>query len=296
MLRHHVSAPRKLAMLAAAAAVALGLSACGGGGGGGTATGGSGGGPSGPSGGGSPTSTGGKTPSLTAGGVRLHLQEGGGGSVFVNVSEGDVSWADTPTHVLAAPSSGGWTAVTKVNPVPVTHRFHGVTDIASFTDADYLAYGHWAENFGKPTERPDFKPFYYGNKPYTGSVPASTATATYTGGAAGIYETGTPGTWGYFRSDISLSANFGTGKITGTLSNFSILSVLSPSFNFSNVTTEAATISDGSFTQTLWGGRFFGPSGAAPTGAAGWFEGLTSAESGGTGSATLHGSFAAQKQ
>ena len=292
MFQHHVSAPRKLVMLAAAAAVALGLSACGGGGGG------SGAGPSGPSGGGSPTSTpastGGKTPSLTAGGVRLLIQEGAGGVANLNVAEGNVSWGTTPNHALSAPT--GWRAVSKVNPSPVTHRFHAVTDIASFADADYLAYGHWAANFSSPTEKPDFKPFFYGNKLYTGNVPASTPTATYTGGAAGIYETGTPGTWGYFSSAISLSANFGTGKVTATLSGFSIVTALSPSFSFSNVTTEAATISGGSFTQTLWGGRFFGPSGAAPTGAAGWFEGLTSAESGGTGSATLHGSFAAQKQ
>ena len=288
MFRHDVSAPRKLAMLAAAAAVALGLSACGGGGGG------SGGGPSGPSGGGGPASTGGKAPSLTAGGITLTLAEGGGNSVILRVDEGNTSWTNTLTHNLAAPS--GWTAITRANNAR-TYRFHGVTDIASFTDGDYLAYGHWVENFSSPTEKPDFKPFFYGKQPYTGSVPASTATATYTGGAAGIYETGTPGTWGYFSSDISLNANFGTGKVTATLSGFQILSALSPSFDFSDVTTEAATISGGSFTQALWGGRFFGPAGAAPTGAAGWFEGLTSAESGGgTGSATLQGSFAAQKQ
>ena len=293
MFRDCVSAPRKLAMLAAAAAVALGLSACGGGGG--TATFGSRGGGTATDGsrGGNPAPTGGKTPSLTAGGVRLHIQEGGGGAANLNVSEGSAAWGDTPDHALSAPT--GWSAVTKINPAPVTHRFHAVTDIASFADADYLAYGHWAENFGSPTERPDFKTFFYGNKPYTGSIPTSTATATYTGGAAGIYEkTGSPGTWGYFSSAISLEANFGTGKVTATLSGFSILTALSPSFNFSNVTTEAATISGGSFTQTLWGGRFFGPSGAAPTGVAGWFEGLTSAESGGTGSATLYGSFAAK--
>ena len=217
-------------MLAAVATAALALSACSGGGGGG---GSAGGGPV-VSGGG------GAVFSLTAGGVRLHIQEGGGDAANLNVTErradgSDVSWTDTPNHALSAPT--GWRAVTKVNPGAVTHRFHAVTDIASFSDADYLAYGHWAENFGKPTERPDFKPFFYGNKPYTGSIPTSTATATYTGGAAGIYETGTPGTWGYFRSAISLNANFGTGKVTATLSGFSILTALSPSFNFSNVTT-----------------------------------------------------------
>ena len=285
----YIPASRGLRMLAVAAMAALALSACGGGGGG------SGGGPvvSGGGGGG-----GGSVFSLTAGGVRFHIQEGPGGAANLNVSQRradgtTISWFDTPNHALATPT--GWNAVTKVNPAPVTHRFHGVTDIASFTDADYLAYGHWAENFGKPTERPDFKPFWYGNKPYTGSIPASTPTATYTGGAAGIYETGDPGTWGYFKSDISLNANFGAGTVTGTLSNFSILSALSPSFNFSNVTTSAAKISGGSFTATDWGGRFFGPSGAAPTGAAGWFDGLTSAESGGSGSATLYGTFGANK-
>ncbi len=285
--RGRIPASRGLRMLAVAAMAALALSACGGGGGGGSA----GEGPvvSGGGGGG-----GGAVFGLTAEGVRLDIREGGGGAAVVNVSEGNVSWAFTPNHALAAPSSGGWAAVTKVNPDPVTHRFHGVTDIASFEDADYLAYGHWAENFGKPTERPDFKPFYYGNMPYTGNIPTTTSTANYAGGAAGIYETGTPGKWGYFRSDISLTANFGTGKVTGTLSNFSILSVLSPAFNFSNVTMSAATISGGSFTAADWGGRFFGPSGAAPTGAAGWFDGLTSAESGGSGSAKLYGTFGAK--
>ena len=303
MFRHHVSAPRKLAMLAAAAAVALGLSACGGGGGGGTATGGggtatggSGGGPSGPSGGGGPTSTAQKEPSLTAGGVTVGVRDGGGGSFGITITKGGTPWTVTANNQLAAPT--GWTAVTRLNSgnTGSSHRFHVVHDIASLSDADYLAYGHWSANFpSPPAEKPDFESFFYGKLPYTGNVPASTPTATYTGGAAGIYKTGTPGAWGYFKSDISLEANFGTGKVTATLSGFGVVSALSPSFSFSDVTMSAATISGSSFTAADWGGRFFGPAGAAPTGAAGWFENLVSQQHGGTGSATLYGSFAANK-
>ena len=296
MFRDHVSAPRKLAMLAAAAAVALGLSACGGGGGGGTATGGSPR-PSVPSGGGSPTSTGEKTPSLTAGGVTVGLRALGGGGVGVVIRKGDDTWAIAPNHRLTAPATG-WKVDTRLNSsvTHATHRFHVVHDASSSTDDDYLAYGHWATNFDKPTEKPDFESFFNGNQPYTGSVPSGTTTATYTGGAAGIYLTGSPGRWGYFKSLISLSADFSAGTVTATLSGIAELAANSPSFNFGNITTDAATISGGSFTHAKWGGRFFGPSGAAPTGAAGWFEGLTSAESGGgTGSATLQGSFAAKR-
>ena len=274
-------------LIFAAAIAALALSACGGGGG-------SGGGPT-VSGGGSGQT---RVFGLKVQGVQADFLEGAGNTVNIVISKNNASWAFNPNHSLAAPS--GWTAATKLNPAPVTHRFHVVTDITSFTDGDYLAYGHWSENFSRltefsGTEGPDFKPFFYGKQSYTGSVPADTATATYTGGAAGIYKTGTPGSWGYFKSNISLEANFGTGKITAMLSGFSALSAISPSFSFSDVTTSAATISGSSFTAADWGGRFFGPSGAAPTGAAGWFDGLTSAESGGSGSATLYGSFGANK-
>jgi len=274
-------------MLAVAALAALALAACGGGGGGG-----SGGGPV-VSGGGGGGGT--RGPSLTAGGVTVSLLDGGAKTVIA-INEGNVGWADQPNHRLAAPGAG-WIVNTRLNPgSPRTHRFHVATDATSYTDADYLLYGHWAANFSSPTAKPDFQAIYYGNKLWTGSVPSGTATATYTGGAAGIYKTGTPGTYGYFRSAISLSANFGTGNVTGTLSGFSILTALGPAFSFSDVTLSAAKISGNRFTHADWGGRFYGPSGAAPTGAAGWFEDLTSAQSGGTGSATLYGSFGAQKQ
>ena len=75
-----IPASRGFRMLAVAAMAALALSACSGGGGGG---GSAGGGPV-VSGGG------GAVFSLTAGGVRLHIQEGGGDAANLNVTEGTV--------------------------------------------------------------------------------------------------------------------------------------------------------------------------------------------------------------
>ena len=274
-------------MLTVAAMAALALSGCVGGGGG--------------SGGGPVVSGQGQTRGygLGARGVKATIIQTAGGQGGLRIDEGEFSWSQTINHKLAAPT--GWKALTRGNAATITHRFHAVTDVGVYgainKDTDYLVYGHWAENFDKPTEKPAFQQFWWGKQPYTGSVPASTATATYTGGAAGIYKDSHSGKWGYFGSDISLSANFGDGEITATLSSFSIVSLFSPSFSFSSVTTAPAKISGGSFTHAKWGGRFFGPSGAAPTGAAGWFEGLVSqhSTSGNSSTATLYGSFAANK-
>lgn len=278
---------------------ALCLGACGGGGGG-TAT----GGPSSAGGGGTVQT---RQPSLTAGGVTAHISYSG--TANISIRKGSQPWTHIPNHLLAAPSTAGWTAATRLNDLPAdaTERFYAVTDIGSATDNDYLAYGYWSKN--KPAslslDADDFRSFFYGNTLYTGNVaglPITNTAVTYTGGAAGVYRILGTDSYGHFQANIELRALFGEGgSIRATLSDISVMSS-SPAFNFREEGFDAK-LSGSSFTGTgptsgsSWGGKFFGPSGgdATPTGVAGWFESLTSTETGSDRKASLNGSFAANR-
>ena len=184
---------------------ALGLAACGGGGGSATGS-GDGGGPTGPAA---------KQPGLTAGGVTASMANTGGGvgntSILIR-TVGGISWSHDPNNVLAAPSAD-WVADTKLNapPTVATQRFHAVTDYNTDGDDDYLAYGFWSRNAPDTLDASGFRSFFYGNKPYAGNVRALTGSATYTGGAAGVYRILDTDDYGYFKANVALTAGFNDG-------------------------------------------------------------------------------------
>ena len=278
---------RAATLAVAAGFTLLTLAACGGGGGGG--------GGFGPGGQGISV----KQPGLTAGGVTAAIGHDGTNATILIRRPGGGNWPTTPSQVHTAPS--GWAAVTKLSPGGGAERFHAVTDIDSITDNDYLAYGYWSKNAPASLASSDFQPFFYGNMPYSGNVltqPLGT-NATYTGGAAGIYHIHGTSDYGHFKADFQLRANFGPGgTVVGSLTNIAHLAS-DPAFAFGNVNSMTGKLSSNGFSgPTLlggrWGGRFFGPSGALPTGVAGWFEGVGVGDDG-TRLAELYGSFGAKR-
>ena len=269
MFCRRVPASRKLRTLAAAAAAALALSACGGGGG-----------SSGSSGG--PTSTLGRSP--TAGGVTASLTHDGTNQNIV-IKKGGTEWTEVAHNRGLEPS--GWKRVTRLNAhrdMGPTERFYAVGRIASSTDQDYLLYGYWAS---LPIDKlDDYKPFYYGKTPYTGNVLALTGTVTYSGGAAGVYQEEGDSTQarGDFTSD---NAKFTvTFSATGAMAQLILRDMeaytdevtIGPEFGAS--ATGQFKITGASFAGThasngsTWGGQFYGPSSATPTGVLGWFKSL----------------------
>ena len=279
-------------MLAAAAMAALALSACGGGGGGGSG------------GGGGPLTSG---PSLTAGGVTARVSWTGG--PVLTISRGGAEWTGSPVpgDIQAAPS--GWYSSTRLNSShAATERFRLVAEIDSASDEDYLAYGYW--NRIPLDSLDDFKPFYYGSMPYTGNVRRQTGSARYTGGATGVYRlNGATAVAGRFTADVAINVSFGLNTEPASLqfgmSNFatrtSAGTAAGPAVDGTGSRALIAEAAGSSFTGTgsfggaRWGGRFFGPSGAHPTGIAGWFEKLRAEVKNSTNYVVLRGVFGAKR-
>ncbi len=288
-------------MLAAAAVAVLALSACGGSGGGG--------------------GTGILAPSLTAGGVTAAITHTGS-LQKITITKGGTVWTDDPSGFdEEEPTSHGgwvWETDTKLNApaATATERFRAVGTIASATDDDYLLYGYWARepaNVNDHLYMRDYKPFYYGKKPYTGNVQGQTGRVTYRGGATGVaQETDTAGDGsrvvGRFGIDAAVIVDFGSNTEAPELE----LRFVPDSFdlyytdgssgpNISGMDgVPEATATGPSFYSPgdssgfkVWGGQFFGPSGSAPTGVAGWFRNLRTV--GGSKGFLLHGTFAAKK-
>ncbi len=294
-----IPASHKPRMLAAAALTALALSACGGGGGG--------------------TGTGTSGPSLTAGGVTAGVEyDTTSSEPSLSIKKGSTAWDASPpdADVQAAPS--GWASSTRINAATgsETERFRVVAKIASASDEDYLAYGYWNRH---PLDNlDDYQPFYYGKTPYTGNVVEQTGgPVTYTGGATGVYQTDTSddatAVAGRFTADVSISASFGGNSEAASLrlgmSNIvtrtSAGTAAGPELNdiLNIVGLRATNVKDASFTgigntsAVRWGGYFYGPSGANPSGITGWFEKLyTTFRDGSSGGVFLNGAFGAKKE
>ena len=270
------------------------------------------------SGGANPVPT--RQPSLTANGVRAVISFVGG-SPLIDIREPGSAWATPPNDALGPPAD--WTATTEldgVSTLPTTGRFHVVTDYGKDNDDDYLAYGFWSKNTPDSQGADGFASFFYGNMPWAGNVATLPVApqpqpVTYRGGAAGVYKIlGTAevpvqgeATYGHFKANIRLVASFGqNGKVLGYLTDITPLRPLnSKNPALSGVHHMSAEFSGSAFAGrgprcggTCWGGQFFGPSGSepVPTGAAGWFERLTSYESGDDRAVRLDGSFGAVKQ
>ena len=157
--------------------------------------------------------------------------------------------------------------------------------VDSMTATSYSYFGYWlakGSNLKVIANRP-----FYGWGGSTGLVDLSTlstGTATYTGDAVGMVDIrrGT-GQSGHFDADITLTANFATDKIKGTIDNFSGLvgasgwsiELKETDFNVNGVITDAQTIwtidgvagsSNGS-----WEGQMLGTSGSHPQDIVGGF-------------------------
>ena len=282
------------------------------GGGSGAATGGGSG-----TGGGSPVRT--RQPSLSAKGVRAVITYFNGARIDISESSG-MSWTEDPSARLDPPA--GWSAETKLDgdsTSKTTARFHVVTDYGKVNDDDYLAYGFWSKNLPDTQAADGFVSFFYGNMPYAGNVGTLPVApqpqpVTYRGGAAGVYkilgdldEDVDEVPYGHFKANIRLVASFGqNGKVLGYITDITPLRPLnSKNPGLSNVHAMSAEFSGSTFVGrgprcggSCWGGQFFGPSGGGqvPTGAAGWFERLTSYESGDDRAVSLYGSFGAVKE
>ncbi len=295
-----VSPPRRPAwLLVLAVPVTLGLGACGGGGGPAAAGLGSGG----PGGAGSSSTA---RPGLTAGGVTASIQFSGG--PVIEIRKGSEIWTDAPPASLAAPS--GWTAATRLDAAPdaATARFHAVTNIASDSDGDYLAYGFWSRHAPDTQEAAGFQPFFYGKTPYAGNVatlPIADPPLSYTGGAAGVFRIAGTDDYGHFTANIELRAGFGSGgKVQGEITGITPLTPVT-GFGFGDIEGLFAQYSgnrfagSGSTNASRWEGSFFGPSGGGqpPTGVGGRFEALYSESTvdGDDRGARLSGSFGAAR-
>ena len=125
--------------------------------------------------------------------------------------------------------------------------------VDSMTATSYSYYGYWlakASNLQVIADRP----FYgYGGPPGLPDMSTiTTGTATYTGDVAGLVDIRSgSGQTGPFDADITLTANFATDKIKGTINNFSGLVGAS---GWSIELKETDFDDDGIFTsaQTIW--------------------------------------------
>ncbi len=283
-----VPASRGLLMFAAAAIAVLALSGCVGGGGGGS---------------GGPVVSGGPgtlSPSLTARGVTATIVHNG--SPGIAIRKGGAIWTHEPHQDVLLPAPTGWYTETKQNAQGSagTELFQAFTNINGDSDPDYLAYGYWSRSF--PDSANDVQPFYYGKMAYTGNVGGLTGTATYTGGAAGAWQSANPNApHGRFVADIQMTADFNLEKITGRMTNIRetrTIGTHTPEFRDPGVW--SAPISGNSFTGSgpyggMYSGRFFGPSSVHPTGIAGWFENVRSADRNSAYFANLKGAFGAAR-
>ena len=97
------------------------------------------------------------------------------------------------------------------------------TDKAGSSDTDYVDFGYWFLDYAGGDHIGYFThTFARGSMP-SGNVSAVTGSAMYTGAATGLYVKkggGTPIASGQFTADAALTADFGAGNISGTISNF----------------------------------------------------------------------------
>lgn len=243
-----------------------------------------------------------KQPGLTAGGATAGISHDGSNPV-IKISKGSTEWTTPLSDGYFHTAPDGWSVAAKLAPGN-RQQFYAVTDIASATDGDYLAYGYWSKYTPDSLAASGFQTFFHGSMPYGGNAAAqslSGMTATYTGGAAGVYNIRNTDSYGQFKADFELKASFGPGgSVTGSLTNLSHLTG-DPAFAFGNINNVGGRISGNGFAGNgprggSWGGKFFGPSagGVLPTGVAGWFERISSVEIGTSGrEALMSGSFGA---
>ena len=285
-----IPASHKLRILAAASFAALALSACGGGGGGGE------------------TSTLGLSPS--AGGVTAAIAWDA--QPVIKVSKGGTEWTHA-SDTSQQPPNAAWIAATFLDDSEdmATERFRAVAYKASENDEDYLLYGYW--NRLPLAALNDYEPFYYGKTPYTGNVVERTGEVTYSGGATGVYQfkpsTGSTTVDGRFSANVDIIVAFGMNTdeagLRFTMHGIETLTsagATGPGLNDVAYGTLRASASgrnftgDGTNAGATWGGQFYGPSDADPTGIAGWFKTLRVGITGDPSNfALLHGTFGTRK-
>ncbi|MYJ77488.1 MAG: hypothetical protein F4047_04885 [Caldilineaceae bacterium SB0670_bin_27] len=290
IFHRRIPASHKLRMLAAASFAALALSACGGGGGGGE------------------TSTLGQSPSARGVTAAISFST----APVVRVTKGGVFWVHRPDTVQGEPT--GWKAVTyleKPKTSAENELFRAVAYKAAEKDEDYLVYGYW--NRLPLAALNDYEPFYYGKTPYTGNVVERTGEVTYSGGATGVYQfkpsTGSTTVDGRFSANVVITVAFGMNTekagLRFAMSGIETLTsagAMGPGLDDVTSGTLRASASgrnftgDGTNAGATWGGQFYGPTGADPTGIAGWFKTLRAGITGDPSNfALLHGTFGTRR-
>ena len=273
-----------------------------------------------------------KQPSLSAKGVTVSIAHNNAVPTFVVNKDGHLWTREGFKYFPGGAGNGDWTnSTTRLN-ADAIQRFRVTTDITGSSDMDYIAYGYWSRHPSTSLYHGDFESFYYGSMPYAGNVKdLGEVTATYVGNAMGVYTIkytlGSLRTYGYFEAQVNLTASFGPdGKIAGNMTGIRNIEELylndhDPLSGYGDEVKLSANYDssgrsfvgdDGDGCGTAgceWGGYFLGPSHKTvgneeilqvPTGAAGWFEGLTIQQLGCSslicGMAKLDGSFGAQRK
>ena len=173
-------------------------------------------------------------------------------------------------------TGGSMTFTPSDNSSPTTLTPSGTTQTTP--DTDYLSGGVWLVVPDNATSADDyvFGAFVDGNDPFDQSnIMALQGTATYEGGATGVYseKTAESTAIGYFNGDVELTANFGgtsdLGTISGSITNFEVdgepddgtlnLGTAPIGSQNSGFFEGAVTGSDDERTYVgNWGGQFFG--------------------------------------
>ncbi|MGH6985966.1 MAG: transferrin-binding protein-like solute binding protein [Caulobacteraceae bacterium] len=192
---------------------------------------------------------------------------------------------------------------------PVTIDTFGVT-----SGLQYTSYGTWNVNTSGSNSTPIYFGVFGGGAPgvsETSSMP-TTGSATYTGGAVGLVlepgATSSGADAGQWFGNSSLTANFSTGSVTGSVTGINVFSVAT------NTQTNIGTLNDIGLTATISGAAYAGatnvtgPAGTAfdITGATGKvhgaFYGPNAAETagafyltGGTNNVSVVGAFGAKQ-
>ena len=184
------------------------------------------------------------------------------------------------TATFVAPESGGLETTLRLQ-----HTRTGLEVNAN--DADYLVFGAWEMAAGtSPGPDPKAEVVWAGSIPYVGVQSYRTGTATYTGNVLGHYKRGNvapSAAWADWNGTASLSANFATQYVEGTITATSISEITSIALKkakmadavkgeIAGITDTTASDRTGKVTGT-WNAQFFGPeSEGSPTGIAGDFR------------------------
>lgn len=220
---------------------------------------------------------------ITTDQVEVTATYGSGGSNF-SIRNG-IQWSidmsnGNPTRSPSETAFGKvWqTAVLSKNIGSGTLYVRATTDIASADDTDYLSRGYWLIVPNSASSPYQFGAFADGSDPFVDSKLMSlTGTATYNGGASGLYYATEGGSTeiGVFEAAVRLTANFdnatGLGTISGQVTNFYVddepgsgtinmgqtaIGNTDSGF-FRSSSSIAGTVNGRSYTGT-WGGQFFG--------------------------------------